>query len=90
MYLIDLINFMIYFVANLIILRSRDLCTASNRLLISLLSADFLLLINCYMNVYQGLKGYPIVGKYGKLSWINRIQRFQEHPIKITRYKLQR
>ena len=91
MYLIDLINFMIYFVANLIILRSRDLCTASNRLLISLLSADFLLLINCYMNVYQGLKGYPIVGKYGKLSWINRIQRIQELPIKkITRYKLQR
>ena len=73
MYLIDLINFMIYFVANFIILRSRDLCTASNRLLISLLSADFLLLINCYMNVYQGLKGYPVVGKYGKCSRIKQI-----------------
>ena len=47
-------------------LRARDLCTASNRLLISLLSADFLLLLNCYLNIYQGLKGAPVLGPCGK------------------------
>ena len=39
------------------------------------------------MNVYQGLKGYPIIGKYGKLSWIKKIQRFQELPVNTMNYR---
>ena len=46
--------------------RCNELCTASNQLLISLLVADFLLLVNCYLNVYQGLIGIPILGVIGK------------------------
>jgi len=53
-----------------IFLRARRLHTASNRLLISLLSADFILLINCYMNIYQSFVGAPVLGPYGKKSFI--------------------
>ena len=47
--------------------RSRKLHTASNRLLLSLLTADFVLLVNCYPMVYQNLKGSPILGVYSKI-----------------------
>ena len=50
--------------------RARRLHTASNRLLISLLSADFILLINCYMNVYQGIVGAPVLGTIGNKNMI--------------------
>ena len=53
-----------------IFIRARRLHTASNRLLISLLSADFILLINCYMNIYQSFVGAPVLGPYGKKSCI--------------------
>ena len=45
--------------------RCNELCTASNQLLISLLVADFLLLVNCYLNVYQGFIGIPVLGVTG-------------------------
>ena len=47
--------------------RARRLRTSSNRLLISLLVADFILLMNCYIWVYQSFVGAPILGTYGKL-----------------------
>ena len=46
--------------------RSRRLHTASNRLLISLLSSDFILLVNCYLAVYQSFVGAPMLGTLGK------------------------
>ena len=58
------------YIPDLIFLRARRLHTASNRLLISLLSADFILLINCYMNIYQSFVGAPVLGPYGKKSFI--------------------
>jgi hypothetical protein len=45
--------------------RTRNLHTASNRLLISLLVSDFALLLNCYIAVYQSLKGFPVFGVLG-------------------------
>lgn len=45
--------------------RNRQLRSASNRLLMSLLFADFILLYNCYLSVYQSLKGFPIFGIHG-------------------------
>ena len=47
--------------------RARKLRTASNRLLLSLLIADFVLLGNCYLTVYQTLKGAPVLGVFGKM-----------------------
>ena len=47
--------------------RSQKLHTASNRLLISLLLADFILLFNCYFVVYQNLKGFPVFGAIGNI-----------------------
>ena len=46
--------------------RSRKLRTASNRLLMSLLLADFTLLLQCYFVVYQSLVGAPVFGATGK------------------------
>jgi len=46
--------------------RSRELRTASNWLLISLLAADFMLLSLCYPSVYQNLRGAPVLGITGK------------------------
>ena len=48
------------------LLRNSKLRTPSNRLLVSLLSADFILLYNCYITAYQSLKGGPIFGVHGK------------------------
>ena len=50
--------------------RARRLHTSSNRMLISLLSADFILLVNCYMNVYQGIVGAPVLGTIGNTNII--------------------
>ena len=47
--------------------RARKLRTASNRLLLSLLIADLILLVNCYTTVHQTLKGSPVLGAYGKI-----------------------
>ena len=49
-------------------LRSRDLRKASNRLLLSLLIADFLLLFNCYLSIFQAFYGAPVSGVYGNKS----------------------
>ena len=49
-------------------LRSRDLRKASNRLLLSLLIADFLLLLNCYLSIFQAFYGAPVSGVYGNKS----------------------
>ena len=48
--------------------RKRKLRTASNRLLLSLLIADFILLLIIYPMVYQILQGAPIFGVVGKNS----------------------
>ena len=48
--------------------RKRKLRTASNRLLLSLLMADFILLLIIYPMVYQILQGAPIFGVVGK-NW---------------------
>ena len=50
----------------MMLFRNNKLRTPSNRLLVSLLSADFILLYNCYITVYQSLKGGPIFGVHGK------------------------
>ena len=57
-----------------LISRSRKLRTASNRLLISLLSADFVILLCCYAAASQGLQRSPFLGKLGsddyhKINW---------------------
>ena len=57
-----------------LIFRSRKLRTASNRLLLSLLSADFVILLCCYAAALQGLQRSPFLGKLGsddyyKFSW---------------------
>ena len=46
--------------------RRLSLRTATNRLLISLLVADFLLLLVCYLTVAQNIKGVPMFGTNGK------------------------
>ena len=51
--------------------RARRLQTASNRLLINLLAADFILLANCYIAVYQAFVGVPVLGTYGKMIRYN-------------------
>ena len=48
--------------------RSPKLHTASNRLLISLLGADIIILTCCYVAAIQGLAGSPIFGALGKRS----------------------
>ena len=53
--------------------RCHELRTASNRLLISLLLADFIFLFQCYLNVIQGLKGVPIFGIYGKKKLVSSV-----------------
>ena len=56
------------------IYRAHRLHSASNRLLISLLSADFLLLLNCYIAVFQAMMGAPVLGTYGKIfQYVTRI-----------------
>ena len=54
------------------IFRSRDLSTGSNRLLISLLVADFLMLVTCYMNSFQGWMGYPVFSVYGTFKLMSQ------------------
>ena len=49
--------------------RRLSLRTASNRLLVSLLAADFLLLVNGYQVVIQNLAGSPIFGVTGKQTF---------------------
>ena len=46
--------------------RSRQLRTASNRLLMSLTVADALILFNCYQVVIQVSAGGPVLGTIGK------------------------
>ena len=46
--------------------RRLSLRTATNRLLMSLLVADFLLLLVCYLTVAQNIKGVPMFGTNGK------------------------
>ena len=48
--------------------RRYSLRTASNRLLISVLIADFYLLSNGYLTIFNNLKGYPVLGVLGKMS----------------------
>ena len=65
-----LIQMIIEFVSILLndvplIFRSRKLRTASNRLLLSLLSADFVILLCCYAAASQGLQRSPFLGKLG-------------------------
>ena len=59
-----------------LIFRSRKLRTASNRLLLSLLSADFVILLCCYAAASQGLQRSPFLGKLGSddyymFNWYN-------------------
>ena len=46
--------------------RRLSLRTATNRLLMSLLVADFLLLLVCYLTIAQNVKGVPMFGTNGK------------------------
>ena len=46
--------------------RRLSLRTATNRLLMSLLVADFLLLLVCYLTVAQNIKGVPMFGTNGE------------------------
>ena len=48
--------------------RSRQLRTASNRLLMSLAVADVTILLNCYQVVIQVISGGPVLGTLGILS----------------------
>ena len=48
------------------IFRRLSLRTATNRLLMSLLVADFLLLLVCYLTIAQNVKGVPMFGTNGK------------------------
>ena len=58
-----------YWHNKLVCCRRLSLRSASNRLLISLLAADFLLLVNGYQVVIQNLVGSPIFGVTGKISF---------------------
>ena len=57
-----------------VVFRSRDLGTGSNRLLISLLVADFLMLVTCYMNSFQGWMGYPVFSVYGTFKVTSKFE----------------
>ena len=57
-----------------VVFRSRDLGTGSNRLLISLLAGDFLMLVTCYINSFQGWMGYPVFGVYGTFKLISQLE----------------
>jgi len=48
--------------------RSRQLQTASNRLLLSLIVADLIVLVNCYQIIVQHFMGGPSFGQTGNVD----------------------
>ena len=71
LHIINQLKKWILFYFQISLFRRFSLRTASNKLLISLLLADFLLLFNCYQTIIQNFSGYPIFGTIGKVFIIN-------------------